>query len=315
MSAAPRSRLGEPCKVLMDLGGPKIRTGRIEPGPPVVKWRPVRDALGRVVTPATICLKVRGHIPDAGPGVAATLTVPRRFLARLAVGDIIRLRDARGARRSLRVASHAGAHCLVETRSTAYVTNGTRLRVRRRGKKPLDTSLGGIPRAEQGLLLQPGDALLLFRAGATGREAERDANGAVKTPAAIACTLPRALALARRGEATWFDDGRIGGVIEAVRQEHLLVRITHAKTGGTRLRAERGVNLPDTKMDIGAITRRDLRDCPWSPRTPTSSGSRSSGRWTTSAACRPASRGPTAAGAAASCSRSRRDAPSSSCRS
>jgi pyruvate kinase len=253
-------QLGEPCKVLMDLGGPKIRTGRIEPGPPVVSWRPVRDTLGRVVTPATICLKVRGHIPDAGPGVAATLTVPRRFLGGLAVGDVIRLRDARGARRLLRVVSHAGAHCLAETRSTAYVTNGTRLRVRRRGKKPLDTALTGIPPAEQGLLLHPGDGLVLLRTGATGREAERDPNGAVKSPAAIACTLPRALALARRGQAIWFDDGRIGGVIEAVRPEHVLVRITHAKPGGTRLRAERGINLPDTKMDIGAMTRRDLRD-------------------------------------------------------
>ncbi|WP_182871245.1 pyruvate kinase [Rhodopirellula sp. JC639] len=31
---------GRACKVLMDLGGPKLRTGRIEPGPQVLKWRP-----------------------------------------------------------------------------------------------------------------------------------------------------------------------------------------------------------------------------------------------------------------------------------
>jgi len=40
------------CKVAMDLAGPKLRTGPIEPGPRVLKYRPKRDASGRVVSPA-----------------------------------------------------------------------------------------------------------------------------------------------------------------------------------------------------------------------------------------------------------------------
>ena len=31
---------GRSCRVLMDLAGPKLRTGPVEPGPPVVRWRP-----------------------------------------------------------------------------------------------------------------------------------------------------------------------------------------------------------------------------------------------------------------------------------
>jgi len=38
------------------------------------------------------------------------------------------------------------------------------------------------------------------------------------------------------------------------------VRITHARPGGERLRAEKGINLPDTQMDLSALTRRDLAD-------------------------------------------------------
>jgi pyruvate kinase len=49
-------------------------------------------------------------------------------------------------------------------------------------------------------------------------------------------------------------------VIESVHDDHLLVRITHARPGGERLRAEKGINLPDTRMDISALTRRDLAD-------------------------------------------------------
>ncbi len=49
-------------------------------------------------------------------------------------------------------------------------------------------------------------------------------------------------------------------MIESVHDHHLLVRITHARPGGERLRAEKGINLPDTHMDVSALTRRDLAD-------------------------------------------------------
>ncbi|NIP18573.1 MAG: pyruvate kinase, partial [Xanthomonadales bacterium] len=38
---------GRPCRVLMDLAGPKLRTGPMEKQPPVVKIRPARAANGR----------------------------------------------------------------------------------------------------------------------------------------------------------------------------------------------------------------------------------------------------------------------------
>jgi pyruvate kinase len=39
---------GRKCRVLMDLAGPKLRTGPLEPGPAVVKIKPERDLLGTV---------------------------------------------------------------------------------------------------------------------------------------------------------------------------------------------------------------------------------------------------------------------------
>ena len=36
------------CRILMDVAGPKLRTGAIEPGPSVIKCRPRRDVRGRV---------------------------------------------------------------------------------------------------------------------------------------------------------------------------------------------------------------------------------------------------------------------------
>jgi hypothetical protein len=44
------------CKVAMDLAGPKLRTGSIEPGPMVFNYRPERNTFGCVVSPARIWL-------------------------------------------------------------------------------------------------------------------------------------------------------------------------------------------------------------------------------------------------------------------
>jgi pyruvate kinase len=57
---------GRHCKIAMDLAGPKLRTGLIEPGPAVFKYRPQRNALGRVVSPARIWL-TPSTCPEAPP--------------------------------------------------------------------------------------------------------------------------------------------------------------------------------------------------------------------------------------------------------
>ncbi len=48
--------LGRHCKVLMDLAGPKLRTGPIHRGSHVVRWRVGKDARGSIVAPARIAL-------------------------------------------------------------------------------------------------------------------------------------------------------------------------------------------------------------------------------------------------------------------
>ena len=40
----------------MDIAGPKLRTGAIEPGPAVVKIKPRRDMHGQMTKPAVIAL-------------------------------------------------------------------------------------------------------------------------------------------------------------------------------------------------------------------------------------------------------------------
>ena len=76
----------------------------------------------------------------------------------------------------------------------------------------------------------------------------------------VSCTLPEILPLVSVGEKIWFDDGKIGGIVKKVEPHALRIEITEAKSNGDRLGADKGINLPDTSIDLPAITSKDLED-------------------------------------------------------
>ncbi|HXX93811.1 MAG TPA: pyruvate kinase, partial [Planctomycetota bacterium] len=143
---------GQQCSILMDLGGPKIRTGRLAPGPNVVKWHPGRDEFGRPTSPARIWMTPLDR-PEPPPEEAdATLPVDRSWLNATAVGDSIQFRDTRGARRSLEVVGATGSSRWALSSDTSYVESGTPLvRVDRSGRKGEPEPLGELPPLERGL--------------------------------------------------------------------------------------------------------------------------------------------------------------------
>ena len=82
--------------------------------------------------------------------------------------------------------------------------------------------------------------------------------GELITPARIGVSLPQILDHAKVGEPVWFDDGKIGGVIRSVQADSVSVEVTQARPSGEKLGAEKGINLPETTIDIAALTADDL---------------------------------------------------------
>jgi pyruvate kinase len=247
---------GKSCRTCMDLAGPKLRTGPLESLPGVFRFRPRRDALGRVLEPAQI--KLTATPESAGE---AALTVPRSWLARIKRGDEIRLCDARGATRRWKVTSASDAKCIAESEKTCYVTSDSMLQLhsaagRPRGKK---VRIRPLPPREGVVLLSEGDRLLLRRDTSPGRDAIRR-NGRVIAPAVIGCALPEALSAVRVDERILFDDGRIATVVEQTHDDALVLRVTRAEPGGSKLRSDRGVNLPDSEVRVSAFTSKDRED-------------------------------------------------------
>lgn len=254
--------LGKKCRVVMDLGGPKLRTGPMEPGAAVVKIRPRRDEYGRVTAPARVWFYAAEQPADSPAPADACLPVDAGWLKRLSVGDKIWLIDARHSRRTLRVVDCVDEGCWAEAVKTTYIVPGMKLRKRsERGKRKLRTTqVVGVAARENRLLLHPGDQLIVTRDQTPGRPEVRDSAGQVLTPARIGCSIPTVFDDVQSGETIWFDDGKIGGVVEKVEPTQVQVRITQTRLQGAKLRADKGINLPESQLSLPALTAQDLED-------------------------------------------------------
>lgn len=248
------------CKILMDLAGPKLRTGPVAPGPKVKKVRPQRDAFGRATAPARVWLYAAEAVAEPPSEADASLPVDAAWLSHLSKGDRIAFEDAGGRARQLDIVETGTGHAWGLCPNTAYFAPGLALRREGGHGKHRETRVGELPPLENALLLHQGDLLLLTPDDEPGEPATHDRNGRVLTPAHIGCTLPQVFADVRPGDAVWLDDGRIGGVVEKNNRAGLHVRITRARTRGERLRADKGINLPDSLLRLPALTEQDRDD-------------------------------------------------------
>ena len=252
--------LNRPCQVAMDIAGPKLRTGPVEPGPAVLKIRPERDALGRVIAPARVWLTSASATHAPPSSADASLPVPADWLRRINLHDHLDLEDARGSVRSLAVVDVTGEGVWAEVSKTTYVVPGTKLFRRGVEDEAAVATVGLLAQRAGAVLLRSGDALVVTRDLAPGRPAVRDGRGRLLTPARIGCTLPEVFEDVRSGDGIWFDDGKVGGVIERVEPDRVWVKIRHAREGGEKLRSDKGINLPDSPLRLASVTAKDLRD-------------------------------------------------------
>ena len=242
---------GRTCRVLMDLPGPKLRTGPIQPGPRVIRLRPKRDQMGRLIAPAMAVFYGDDPAQRATPlelEGTAFIPVDREWLTLLRPEDRVTLNDTRDAHREATVTRVSDAHATVEFADTTYVGTGIRL-IAPGGR---ETSVGLLPALEQSIVLHTGDVLTLTQ----------DVSPVDPRELRIGCTLPDALTATRTGQRVLFDDGKIGCLVVDVRCGEIDISIVSAAPGGTKLHAEKGINLPDTELDVTVLGPDDLRLLP-----------------------------------------------------
>jgi len=100
--------------------------------------------------------------------------------------------------------------------------------------------------------LAPGDALRLVAAGAPRPTADAPFSAAVSLPELVTRLTP--------GDRLRYDDGKLEAVVETVADGEAIVRVRQAKAGGTKLKPEKGINLPDTALGLSPLTAKDEAD-------------------------------------------------------
>jgi pyruvate kinase len=255
---------GRSCRLIMDLAGHKLRTGPI-PEAAVKHIKTFQDALGHVTAPAELllCTGERSHLAmKPGNHVA----IPAVIHNELASGDQLTFTDTRGRIRALEVFSrneegdwrvHCQHHIWLPQRAEF-----TWHRLSEHGKREQRNNFCAAPFRGEPLpiRLKQGDQLLLRPDQEPGSTAIVDHEGSTVVPAAIGITLPHVLDVLHVGAEVWLDDGKIGGCIEEIRAEGLLLRITEAGPNGARLQADKGVNFPGVKLPLPTLSNKDLHD-------------------------------------------------------
>ncbi len=103
----------------------------------------------------------------------------------------------------------------------------------------------------KGPKLETGDRFELRGGG--GPESKHEGARAIVSPPDIVTRL-------ERGHRVLYDDGKLTGMVEQCEDGVARLRVTHARTGGARLKPEKGLNFLDTALNLAPLTDKDTRD-------------------------------------------------------
>ncbi len=192
----PRRETGMACRLLMDLAGPKIRTGPVAGGRHIATWKPAKDELGRMTAPARVTLRraSAGIEEGAGQGFA----VADEAFTGIRRGDELRFRDARGKKCTLEIREAHDDELVAYAERRAYVLDRADARLFRAGAHAGDVVIEVRDGEGAAIDVKAGDDLVLTSRDVKGRRPRRDRHGKVTKAGTIGCTLPRALEDARR---------------------------------------------------------------------------------------------------------------------
>jgi pyruvate kinase len=254
---AGRAETRKDCRVLMDLAGPKIRTGPVAGTRRIATWKPSKDDLGEMTAPARVRLRRASAAPETG--MEPSLILSDKAFAMVRAGDALRFRDARGKKRELEIREVQRDELVGFGTERAYMLEKVRAHLQRGNEQVCDVTIEVGEASGAAVDVKVGDPLVLTGRATPGKPPRRDREGRVEKPGVVTCTLPAALDKLAVGQRVLFDDGRIHTVVEGARKKRgeYLLRVVRTQKGTAKLRAEKGINLPDTVTTVPSLTAED----------------------------------------------------------
>ncbi len=258
------TELNRSCRILMDLAGQKIRTSNIALGPSIHHLHVQKDRTGKIVKPAYLILTTDSESCPVDNSLFR-VSIPKSLHKKLKLGASLAFIDQQHKQRSLNVdQALSDTDWLVSCDKSAYLVSGCTLILTPHQKKTKQKTvekftLGAFTGEPLDIEIHKNNTLLLTAGDIEGKPAEY-MDGILIHPAQIGCTLSSAIDKLDIGQPVWIDDGKIGAIVEAITDQGALLRITEAKTGGVRIKSDKGINFPEAKLNLPPLTEKDLED-------------------------------------------------------
>ncbi len=252
---AARQRTGRPCRLFMDLAGHKVRTGEVRRRHKALEidWEGTRAPVIEISDGF-----LRSEPVGKGRKRNWHLALDTTVVDRLHDHQELYFVDTLGRERRMRIAATGTArffHAALDgpahiDQTTAFLDPGTGERFLARG---FDTRPIKIRVFE-------GDQLRLSADARPGEPARLDPAGNVIEPARVPCAEPRVFERLAVGDPVWIDDGKIGARVVVVDTDGALLTVEHAGPQGKTIKPDKGLNFPDTPLDLPALSAKDLAD-------------------------------------------------------
>jgi pyruvate kinase len=121
------------------------------------------------------------------------------------------------------------------------------------GPNPRTLDLSGMERDVMGRVAV-GDRLWI----AAARPSDDVASG--RNAVTLGCTLPSILADLEPNDRVYYDDGKLSGVVREATPGGALVEVTFARKESVKVRPDKGLNFPDTRLSLPSLTAKDIDD-------------------------------------------------------
>ncbi len=230
--------------ISMDLGGPKIRTAAFPAAETIHLLEPIKDDHGIMTQPLELFLvKNRTHIRNEHHALISDV-----LFNNLKIADTLELKDIPGNKRTLTVVTIEKEFITTCCTESVYLIKG--LELKHTSDKTLKSKILEVKQIPSYQLLKKDDFLEII-------DEHLSYEGHKKQ---IMCSFPELIQYVKKGERIYFDDGKIEGVVHKVEAHKINIKITNCKPEGSKLREDKGINVPDSDLNISGLTEKDRED-------------------------------------------------------
>lgn len=273
--------IGRKCRIVMDLGGPKIRINNTSLESRPLKITVPKDIHGRprgLVEGLLDCeAKYTEKVNLSGVHFSFVISISKRNeeLSNVNVGEKMSFLDCRGRLRSMRVLERISEFRIrVGIDKTICVQEGITLHREKNCNRILPIEEESVQNRDDqntienqnGFVIGPvrpypidievkaGDKLFLYRKSIKGH------SSTLYKPAGISCSMPEILSRVQPRHRVLIDDGKIGSIVSSVNEEYLELKIIHPSDTVGKIKSHKGLNFPDSNLNLSAITSEDIEN-------------------------------------------------------